>query len=56
MYCATYFIGKEGKRISAEDARNLFIKDVVPTKVKLQINTNKPTSSTKPKKDPLGIF
>lgn len=49
------FIGKGGKKIGAEDARNNFIKEVVPTKAKLQINKSRP-STTRPKKDPLGIF
>lgn len=43
------FIGRDGAKIGAEDARNLFIKEVVPTKVKLQINSNKPASKEAPK-------
>ncbi len=44
------FIGKEGKHISAEDARNSFIKEAVPTKFKLQTVTNKPTLEAKQSK------
>lgn len=40
-------VGAGGKKIGAEDGRNNYIKEVVPTKAKLQINKSKPTS-TKP--------
>lgn len=45
------FVGAGNKKIGAEDARNNFIKEVVPTKVKLHINKSKPSSTTpvKPK-------
>jgi hypothetical protein len=53
------YVGKDGKVIGAEDARNNYVKEVVPTKVKKEIITNRPKAqqtTTKPKKDPLGLF
>lgn len=44
-------VGAEGKKIGAEDGRSNYINTVVPTKVKLQTNKNKPATSTaSPKK------
>lgn len=42
-------VGENDEKIGAEDARNLFIKENVPTKFKLQVNTNKPAQQSAPK-------
>ena len=49
-------IGKENRKIGADDARDLYIKEVVPNKYKLNVNTRKATTAPPTKtKAPSGI-